>query len=112
KDGQCVLIQVALGTPYLAMQTRGSVERAEAVVRERLNEANDPPELYVTGPAGVGRDLLSASFSSLDQTTLATVVLVLAILLFVYRAPLLALVPLVTIALSVWVALSLLSLCT
>src|SRR4051812_7628279 len=32
KDGQCALIQVALGTPYLATQTRGSVDRAEEVV--------------------------------------------------------------------------------
>src|SRR5205823_10559522 len=70
------------------------------------------PALYVTGPAGVGRDLTSAGASSLEQTTLATVVLVILILLLVHRAPLLALVPLVTIAMSVWVALKLLALLT
>src|SRR5439155_21122499 len=58
------------------------------------------------------RDLITASASSLDHTTLATVVLVIVILLMVYRAPLLALVPLVTIGVSVWVALHLLALCT
>ncbi len=113
KDQQCVLIQVSLGTPYLAFQTRTSVIRAEEVVRQRLSQAGaDVPELYVTGPAGVGRDLTSASASSLDRTTLVTIFLVVTILLFVYRAPLLALVPLVTIGMSVWVALSMLSLCT
>jgi RND superfamily putative drug exporter len=68
--------------------------------------------LFVTGPAGVGRDLISASATSLDQTTLATIILVITILLLVYRAPLLAVVPLITIGVSVWVALSILSLCT
>ena len=39
-------------------------------------------------------------------------ILVLVILLFVYRSPLMALVPLASIALSVWVALEILALCT
>src|SRR5262249_48697743 len=48
----------------------------------------------------------------LDKTTIATIILVIVILLLVYRAPLLALVPLATIAISVWVALKILALCT
>jgi RND superfamily putative drug exporter len=111
-DRCCSLVQVSLGTPYLALQTRATVDRAEAVLRNRLQQANDPPTLYVTGPAGVGRDLTSASASSLETTTLATVVLVIVILLFVHRAPLMALVPLGTIAGSVFVALKLLAMCT
>lgn len=112
-DGRCTLIQVALQTPYLALQTRKAVDRAEAVLRRRLAEAGRrAPRLLVTGPAGVGRDLTRASADSLHATTLATVLLVLVVLLLVYRAPLLALVPLVTIALSTWVALSVLALLT
>ena len=68
--------------------------------------------LDTTGPAGVGRDLIRASAESLDDTTLATVGLVIVVLLLVYRSPLLALVPLVTIAVSSWVALKLLALVT
>jgi putative drug exporter of the RND superfamily len=49
---------------------------------------------------------------SLETTTAVTIVLVVVILLFVYRSPLLALVPLVSIALSVWVALKALALLT
>jgi hypothetical protein len=61
RDNQCLLIQVSLGTPYLAFQTCNSVIRAEEVVRERLSKAGpDVPELYVTGPAGVGRDLIAS----------------------------------------------------
>ena len=112
-DKQCALIQADLASPYLAQQTRTSVDRAEQVVRGRLAKAGkDAPDLYVTGPAGIGRDLNRASANSLDRTTLATILLVVVVLLLVHRAPLLALVPLLTIAVSVWVALNLLALCT
>ena len=30
KDGRCTLIQVSLGTPYLALQTRATVDRGRA----------------------------------------------------------------------------------
>jgi RND superfamily putative drug exporter len=111
-DGRCTLIEVSLGTPYLAVQTRSSVDRAEAVVRRRLAGETDAPQLLTTGPAGVGRDLTAAGADSLEGTTLATVVLVIVVLLLVYRAPLLALIPLFTIAASVFVALKLLAICT
>src|SRR5205823_9678599 len=48
----------------------------------------------------------------LEGATWSTVALVVVVLLLVYRAPLLALVPLATIALSVWVSLSLLAMLT
>jgi RND superfamily putative drug exporter len=112
-DRQCTLIQVSLGTPYLALQTRASVDRAERRLRQHLAAAGpDAPTLFTTGPAGVGRDLTRAGADSLQSTTLATVILVIVILLAVYRAPLLALVPLLTIAGSVFVALRLLACCT
>lgn len=112
-DGRCTLIALSLSTPYLAIGTQTAVERAETVLRQRLKEA--APEglrLYTTGHAGIGRDLLKASGDSLEDTTLATVILVVIVLLFVYRAPLLALIPLVTIAVSVWVSLNMLALMT
>src|SRR5262249_25380534 len=105
--------QVALNTPFLAWQTRGTVDRAEACLRECLRTAGpNAPRLLVTGSAGIGRDLIRASAQGLEGTTLATVPLVIAILLLVYRAPLLAVVPLVTIGVSVYVALHLLALLT
>ena len=60
----------------------------------------------------VGRDLIRASADSLEGTTLATVALVVVVLLLVYRAPLLALVPLATIGIAVWVAIKSLALLT
>lgn len=113
EDGRCTLIQVSLATPYLAKQTQVAVDRAEARLQQCLAEAGPlPPRLLTTGAAGIGRDLTRAAVESLDKTTIATVVLVVVVLLLLYRAPLLALVPLATIALSVGVALNLLSLVT
>jgi len=48
----------------------------------------------------------------LDGTTVATILLVVVVLLCVYRSPLLAIIPLLTIAVSVWVALQLMALLT
>jgi RND superfamily putative drug exporter len=110
-DGRCTLIRAALATPFLALQTQATVDRAEAIVRAEM-QGPDLPRLLVTGAAGIGRDLTRASAESLDGTTWATIALVVIILLAVYRAPLLALVPLATIAVSVWVALNLLALLT
>jgi RND superfamily putative drug exporter len=110
-DGHCTLVQAALGTPFLALQTQATVDRAETQLRRRLTDG-DAPRMWSTGAAGLGRDLTRASGESLDNTTLATVILVVVILLLVYRSPLLALVPLVSIALSVWVALKGLALMT
>lgn len=113
EDGNCTLIQVSLGTPYLAVQTQQTVDRAEARLKRLLGEAGpSAPRLLTTGAAGVGRDLIRASGDCLDRTTLATILLVVVILLLVYRSPLLALVPLITIAVAVWVASHLLALLT
>jgi putative drug exporter of the RND superfamily len=110
-DGHCTLVQAALATPFLALQTQATVDRVEARLRKRLTDT-DAPRMWSTGAAGLGRDLTHAGGKSLDNTTLATVILVVFILLLVYRSPLLALVPLVSIALSVWVALKGLALLT
>ena len=68
-------------------------------------ERSRPPsglDLAITGSAVVGHDMNTASNESIATRPTATIVLVVVILLVVYRSPLLALIPLVTIALSVW----------
>lgn len=112
-DGKCALVQVSLGTPYLAMQTVATVERIQSRLQEEFTQrAPGGLNLALTGAAGVGRDLVKTATSSLDLTTIATVLLVIAILLWVYRAPALAIIPLVSIAVCVWIVLSSLALCT
>jgi RND superfamily putative drug exporter len=112
-DGRCTLIQAALEWPYLADQTRGTIERAESRLRPLMKHAGSrAPTLFTTGTAGIGRDMNKACRDSLDGTTLATIILVIVILLLVYRSPLLALVPLLTIAMSVVVSLKIMALAT
>ena len=112
-DHQCTLIQISLGSPYLALATAEAVDRAREKVAERLAESgSDAPHVYATGAAGVGHDMSRTCGNSLESTTLATVILVVVVLLLVYRAPLLALIPLCSIALSVWVAMKMLALMT
>ena len=58
----------------------------------------------VTGAAGIGSDYLAAIEAGTESTTVVTVILVVVILLLIYRAPLAALVPLVTIGAAFVVA--------
>jgi RND superfamily putative drug exporter len=112
-DRCCTLVQVSLGTPYLALQTQATVDRAREAVQEVHAAAGaSAPRLFTTGPAAMGHDLIQSYGDSLDGTMWATVILVIVVLLLVYRAPLLALVPLVTIGVSVCVALKVLALLT
>jgi len=112
-DQQCTLVQVSLGTPFLAIATMHAVERMDEVVKKRLDTIElNGLQVHTTGSAGIGRDLTKVCGDSLDHTTWATIILVIVVLLCVYRAPLMALVPLVTIAISVWVSLKLLAMMT
>ena len=103
-NGQSTLILVSLKGTYIAKQTRLAVER----LMELLANFEAPPmglEIKMTGSAAVGHDMNESANSSVAKTTWATIGLVVLILLIVYQSPLLALIPLATIALSVKVSL-------
>ena len=75
-------------------------DQATAVVAAlRAHAATAPAGLavHVSGTAGITTDYLQAIKAGTDSTTKVTILLVLAILLLIYRAPLAAVVPLVTI---------------
>src|SRR5271157_5907665 len=98
--GQAVLTIVSLRGTYLSKKTRVAVDR----ILEYLQTSPPLPEglrRVVTGSAVVGHDMNTAANQSIDSTTRTTVLLVVVILLIVYRSPLLAMIPLLTIALSV-----------
>lgn len=102
--GQSSLVLVSLNGTYIAKETRITMDRIGMV----LDAFERPPEglnVKMTGSASVGHDMNNAANASMSKTTYSTIGLVIAILLVVYRSPLLALLPLVTIALSVQVSL-------
>ena len=102
--GQASLVMVSLNGTYIAKQTRIAVDRLHRL----LDGFRKPPgglNVRMTGSAAVGRDMNRAASASVSKTTYATIGLVVVILLIVYRSPLLALLPLATIALSVWTSL-------
>ncbi len=110
EDGQCTLVMAAVKTPFLAFKTADAVKHLESQIDPILasfrakDASSGRLSLTATGPAGIGRDLNDAAYRSLDDTTIATLILVIVTLLLVYRSPVLALVPLATIGVSVWMA--------
>ena len=78
---------------------------AAKVVTEQLREhiaasAPDGLDTHVSGAAAISSDYLEAVQTGTDSTTIITVFLVIFVLLAIYRAPLAALIPLVTIGAS------------
>jgi RND superfamily putative drug exporter len=107
--GQAALVNVALKTTYISKRTRITIDRLERFLEEEVSPAPAGLNLAWTGSAAVGHDMNEASNHSIETTTWTTVFLVVAILLVVYRSPLLAMIPLVTIAFSVFVSLRLIA---
>ena len=101
-----------LNGTYLSKKTRIAVDRILDWLKTERPPAPAGLELAVTGSAVVGHDTNKAAGESIQNTTNSTIILVVLILLVVYRSPLLAMVPLVTIALSVFVSLRLIALLT
>lgn len=106
RDGAAEIIAVDLPADML---TPSAVNRVQAVDRI-LAEHPAPGGLMVavTGSAALGRLLDSNARRDVDVTTLWTFIGVTVILLLIYRSPVAMLLPLVTIALSLMVALGIL----
>ena len=111
-DGKAKLVVLGLGSEFGEARNVPLVAAVETLVADLTRSGAVPPglELKLSGTAVVGRDTRLAEFRSAEATHLATVVLVVGLLLVIYRAPLLALVPLATVYLSVEIALGLLGL--
>lgn len=105
--GQAVLVVAGIRNELLDTVNIQLLEQIKERVAEVTESAEWPDGLkvWLTGSAVIGGDLVQASAESIANTELWTVILVLAILLFVYRAPLLVIVPLITTGIAVFVSL-------
>ena len=124
RDKRAQLIVLRMGSEFMAtanidLLARVAAQRDKLIAEyaEKLNAEGDSGDegvawraglnVGITGSAAIGGDMLSAAQESIKNTEVATVILVVVILLFVYRAPLLVLIPLISIGVSVAVATSL-----
>jgi RND superfamily putative drug exporter len=112
QDGQAGLVAVELTTDFLSTRNWPTIAKVENLIQQLQQQGRVPPglDLFVTGSAVLGRDRAQAQLSSARATEVWTVVLVVALLVLIYRAPLLALIPLITVYLAVQVSLHLLAL--
>ncbi|HEX5591949.1 MAG TPA: MMPL family transporter [Solirubrobacterales bacterium] len=100
RDGEAALLFLAIDA-----QDRGavvdSVERMRTYLR---GHAAPGVRAFVTGPGGIAADLEAVASEAAHTLLFATVGLVLLLLLLVYRAPVLALLPLTAVAAAYLVA--------
>jgi RND superfamily putative drug exporter len=106
EDGEAMLLVVGFTTPPFEPVTNAAVTQ----VRERIAATHpDGLEAYLTGNAGVGADQSESIRTAVDRTTVITLFLVIAILLWIYRSPVAPLVPLTTIGVAFAVSLGTIS---
>ncbi|HEX6780674.1 MAG TPA: MMPL family transporter [Solirubrobacterales bacterium] len=100
RDGEAALLVLAIDA-----EDRGAVVSGVEQVRRYLR-AHERPGLraYVTGPGGIAADLEAVAEDAGRTLLFATLGLVLLLLLIVYRAPILALLPLLVVGLAYLVA--------
>jgi RND superfamily putative drug exporter len=111
-DGKAMLVVVELTTEFLSNHNWPTLEKIERLISGLQQEGRIPPglDISMTGSAVIGRDHTMAELRSARDTEILTVILVVALLILIYQAPLLALIPLATVYLSVQTALSILAL--
>jgi putative drug exporter of the RND superfamily len=100
RDGEAALVALALDA-----NDRGAISDGVEEIRSYLEQNAVPGlEANVTGPAGIAADLEDVADDAGRTLLLATIGLVLVLLLAVYRAPLLAILPLVVTGFAYLVA--------
>jgi RND superfamily putative drug exporter len=100
RNGKAALVVLAINA-----DDRGALRLGVAEIRQYL-AAHAVPGMnaYVTGPAGIAADLDQVANEAGDTLLIATLGLVLLLLLLVYRAPVLALLPLIAVGAAYMVA--------
>jgi RND superfamily putative drug exporter len=103
RDGEAALVALAIDS-----SDRGAVVDGVGKIRAYL-AAHHYPGLhsYVTGPGGIAADLERVAEDAGQTLLIATLSLVLLLLLLVYRAPVLALLPLLTVGIAYLIAIGL-----
>ena len=112
---QATSIVVWLRTEFLDQSNSKIVDKVEAFVNKLKHtpdtvESSLPAgmEIALSGTATFGRDMIQESRKSAKSTEKWTVILVVGLLIIIYRAPALAMIPLITVAVSTIISMKLL----
>jgi putative drug exporter of the RND superfamily len=108
---RATLVVLGLTTELLEYRNWPIVKNVETLIAHWRAQGQTPPGLHLSliGSAVVGRDLTLGQKQSSQATELWTVMIVIVILMLIYRAPFLALIPLISVYMATQVALMLLS---
>jgi RND superfamily putative drug exporter len=123
ETGKATMVLIELPTEFFDARNTELIDRIEELITangilySRTKEIDGrrvpvvPPglKLALSGSATVGRDLMRAATESSQATELWTVILVVTLLVVIYRAPILALIPLATVGLATEFSLALLA---
>jgi RND superfamily putative drug exporter len=127
EDKQASLVLIELPTEFLDARNQSLIAKVERLIgyvdRNGVRhpgelQAEDLPatervppglDLALSGSATVGRDMIRAAEESSRDTELWTFLLVLLLLGLIYRAPLMAFIPLMTVAVATEISLALLA---
>jgi putative drug exporter of the RND superfamily len=107
EDGHAALIWMSLPFNYITKQAARLAKHTQSITSTYPFRAG--VSAAVTGSAGYGYSYAIATENSHTKTLIVTISAVILILLFVYRAPLMALIPLAGIGLAAAVAFKLLA---
>jgi len=100
RDGEAALVVLALNAAE-----RGAIVEGVQTIRRYLDEHRVAGvDAYVTGPGGIAADLEQVADEAGKTLLIATLSLVLVLLLVVYRAPPLAILPLIAVGAAYMVA--------
>lgn len=111
-DRKSSLITIDLALDFQDTRNWQPVQQVADVLKSHETDDKKPKglQLALTGSATLGRDLSQAEAASARHIGPLTILMVIVLLCVIYRAPLLALVPLLTLFLAVDVSLHLLTL--
>ena len=109
RDNRATLVIIELNTEFLERRIMEVVSHIEGALEQLRTDNKIPAGLQIglTGNAAVGRDILKAQYESADAIEFWTVWIVIALLLAVYRAPLVAMIPLATLFCAVEITMKL-----
>jgi RND superfamily putative drug exporter len=110
-DHKATLVVVELAGEFLSSRHWPLIEKVERLIDSLRRERKVPQglEISLTGNAVVGRDVRQAEKESAIAIEKWTVILVIGLLLLIYHAPVVALIPLATVFLATQVSLQLLA---